>query len=271
MNFLESILLGFLQGLTEFLPVSSSGHLVLAQHFFGVASDEGTLFEVFLHLGTLFAVLLFFRKRIWELIISMFTWKFSLQTQAHRHNHTLVLYLIISSVVTAVFYIIFKDFVEAIYQQPLTVAFMLIVTGAVVFVSDYIKTSDIPSSQMGIVRSTIIGLVQGIAIIPGISRSGSTIAISLITGIKRREAAEFSFLLSIPAILGANLVSIGKFSELHLHDLGIYLAGFISAFIVGYLVIAFLIELISQAKLKYFSIYCWVVAAIAITLILLGV
>ncbi len=268
MNIISSILLGILQGFTEFLPISSSGHLVLAQYFFGIADNEGTLFEIFLHLGSLFAVLVFFRKRLWDLLVSLLSWKNTLKNQTHRHNRNLIMYLIISTCATGVIYVLFGDAIESLYSRPLIVAIMLLITGAIVFVSDYIKSSDIPSSQMGLVRSAIIGIMQGVAIIPGISRSGSTIAVSLFTGIKRREAAEFSFLLSIPAILGANLVNLDKFKELSMSQLGIYIGGFIAAFLAGYVVIAFLIQLISNAKLKYFSFYCWGVGLISIVLIL---
>jgi undecaprenyl-diphosphatase len=270
MNFLSAVLLGILQGLTEFLPVSSSGHLVLAQHFFGIRENGDILFEVFVHLGTLFAVLIFFRKKIWGLLISLFNWKNTVQNQTHRHNRLFLLYLAIATLATGLIYLLFGKFFEAMYAQPLRVAFMLIVTGIIIFISDSVRSTEIPASQMGSLRSVVIGIAQGMAIIPGISRSGATISTSIFTGVKRRDAAEFSFLLSIPAILGANLINIDKFMQLGTSQMGIYLGGFIAAFIAGYLVISLLIRLIVTANLKYFSFYCWSVAVTSIILILGG-
>lgn len=270
MSFINAVLLGILQGLTEFLPVSSSGHLVLAQHFLGIETGGDILFEVFLHLGTLMAVLVFFRKKIWSLIVSLLKWKNTFRHQAHRHNRTLVLYLIIATIATGLMFLLFGDFFEALYSRPLMVAFMLIITGLIVFLSDQVRSGGVPASQMGVIRSSIIGLMQGLAIIPGISRSGSTISAALFTGVKRRETAEFSFLLSIPAILGANLLNLGKFQELGISQLGVYLGGFVAAFVAGYLVIALLIRLIVKARLQYFSFYCWSLAVTSIILILGG-
>ncbi len=270
MNFFSAILLGILQGLTEFLPVSSSGHLVLAQHFFGIRDSGNILFEVFVHLGTLLAVLIFFRRRIWAIIRSLFFWKNTIQNQTHRHNRLFLFYILIGTVATGLIFLLFGDLFEALYAQPLIVAFMLILTGVVIFISDSVKTNGIPASQMGTLRSVITGIAQGLAIIPGISRSGLTISTSIFTGVNRRDAAEFSFLLSIPAILGANLINFKGFMTLGSSQTGIYLGGFLAAFIAGYLVIALLIRLIVKARLKYFSFYCWSIAVSSIILILGG-
>jgi undecaprenyl-diphosphatase len=144
MNILQAIVLGLIQGLTEFIPVSSSGHLVLAQHLFGIQAGNDISFEVFMHLGTLLAVLIFFRKLIWELIASMFSWKASLDGETHRINRALIMYLIISTLATGVFYIIFEDILKAAYQNSLFVAIMLVITGIIIFGSDYAKNASIP-------------------------------------------------------------------------------------------------------------------------------
>ncbi len=267
MSFLSAVFLGILQGLTEFLPVSSSGHLVLAQHFFGIEPGSDTLFEVFLHLGTLLAVLVFFRRRVWELLVSLFSWRKTLRHQAHRRNRNVILYLLCATLATGLLYLLLGDFFEALYSQPLIVALMLLVTGLIVFVSDHLRSGYIIASNMGIPRSLFVGLLQGISIIPGISRSGTTITGSLLAGLKRREAAEFSFLLSIPAILGANLVNFSQFTQLGWNEFGTYLGGFAAAFGVAYLVIGALLELISRAKLKYFAFYCWSVGVCCILLL----
>ena len=268
MGFFTSIFLGILQGLTEFLPVSSSGHLVLARHFLHVAESGDIAFEIFLHLGTLLAVLIYFRKTLLDLLISLTRWSNSTSNRQYRYHHMLILYLAIATLATGVVYLVAGDFLEAQFSQPLTVAVMLLATGAIIFASDFVKDGSIPASSMGIIRSTVIGLVQGLAIMPGISRSGSTIGSSVILGIKRKDAATFSFLLSIPAILAGNAKEFSALKALQGKMLFTYLIGFICAFVVGYLAIAFLIRLIEHSRLKYFSYYCWFVGILSIVLIL---
>ncbi|NLW18633.1 MAG: undecaprenyl-diphosphate phosphatase [Candidatus Cloacimonetes bacterium] len=270
MSFISAILLGILQGLTEFLPVSSSGHLVLAQHFFGLKDTGDTVFEVFMHLGSLLAVLIFFRHKIWTLIVSLFSWKRTLNHETHRRNRNIILYLFFATLATGALYLLLGDFFEGLYAKPLVVALMLIVTGVIVNISDRLKSGSIPASDMGISRSLFIGLLQGIAIIPGISRSGSTITGSLLVGVKRREAAEFSFLLSIPAILAANLTNLGAFKQLAMKEFAAYLGGFVASFVVSLFVIGFMMELISRARLKYFSWYCWAAGIICAAIIIFG-
>ncbi|HNX02907.1 MAG TPA: undecaprenyl-diphosphate phosphatase [Candidatus Cloacimonas sp.] len=270
MSLIQAILMGILQGLTEFIPVSSSGHLVLAQHFLGIGDNENIAFELFMHLGTLLAVLVFFRKTLWELIKSVFSWGNTVNREQHRKNRTLIYYLIISTVVTGVIYLLFGNYEEAIFAMPMVVAIFLIVTGIIVLVSDYFIDKGIPASNIGFLRSVIIGIGQGIAIMPGISRSGTTIACSLATGMKRKDAAQYSFLLSIPAILAGALSEYEKFTKLETQQLLNYFAGFVCSFLAGYLVIAFLIRLIEVSRLKYFAVYCFVIGSLSIVLIALG-
>ncbi|MDD2210715.1 MAG: undecaprenyl-diphosphate phosphatase [Candidatus Cloacimonetes bacterium] len=270
MNFLQAVFLGIIQGLTEFIPVSSSGHLVLAQHFLGIEAGSDISFEIFLHLGTLLAVLVFFIRQIWDLIVSLFSWKSGLDGETHRKNRATIAYLIIATFTTGVFYLVFKDLLKSAYQSPIFVAFMLLITGLIIFASDFVKNSSIPSSNIGFIKSVFIGLAQGLAIIPGISRSGTTISTSLFCGVKRKDAAHFSFLLSIPAIMAANIGEMNQLRSLNPSVLHIYIAGFIAAFISGYMVIAFLIRLIQSGSLKYFAFYVWLVGAIAISLLLIG-
>ncbi len=268
MGFLTAIFLGILQGLTEFLPVSSSGHLALAQHFLKVKESGNVTFEIFLHLGTLLAVVIYFRKTILDLLLSLFRWSNSTRNRQSRYHHMLILYLNIATLATGVIYLIAGTWLESQFEKPLMVSFMLLITGAIVFASDFVRDGSIPASSMGIIRGTIIGLVQGLAIMPGISRSGSTIGSSVILGIKRKDAATFSFLLSIPAILAGNAKEFASFKALEANMLFTYVMGFMCAFVVGYLVIAFLIRLIENSRLKYFSYYCWFIGALSIILIL---
>jgi len=264
MSVLLSILIGIIQGLTEFLPVSSSGHLVLAQHFLGIQESGDIAYEVLLHLGTVLAVLVYFRKTLWDLFLSLFYWKSNISNNSHRRNRFIILYLIIATLVTAGVYTLYGDSIEGLFAYPLFVAVMLIVTGLIIFLSDLVKEAGVPAFSMGLWRSILIGLAQSFAMIPGISRSGSTISISIASGIKRKDAAHFSFLLSIPAIIGANLVHLSSFVNLDGAMLTRYIAGFIAAFVSGYLVIAILIQLIQRNKLKYFAFYCWIIAGASI-------
>lgn len=254
---LQSILMGIVQGLTEFLPVSSSGHLVLFKHFFGFEENAGSTFEIFLHLGTLFAVLIYFRKMIWELILSLTKWKDIPENQHHRHNRNLIMYLVIATFATGIIYLLFGKFFKSLFDQPLVVSFMLLITGIVIFASDFIKGGAVPAESMGFGRSIIIGIAQGMAIIPGISRSGTTVGTSIFTGLRRKDAASFSFLLSIPAILAGNLENLKELSQLNSSMLLNYLLGFFFSFAIGYLVISVFMGIIQKAKLKYFAFYCW--------------
>jgi undecaprenyl-diphosphatase len=270
MQILNAIIMGLIQGLTEFLPISSSGHLVLYQYFFNKpnAAGNGISLEVFLHLGSLFAVLIYFNKDLRELTMSLFRWGKSIEQNKHARNRMVIAYLLISTLVTGVVYYFLGKRIETVFGKPLIVAILLSVTGIIVLLSDFVKRAEIPMSGMGIVRSIIIGLGQGAAMLPGISRSGTTIATSLFCGIKRADAARFSFLLSIPAILAANLSEFRSFSSLDVTQLIAYIAGALAAFAAGYLVISILLRLIQTSKLKYFAFYCWFISALSITLIL---
>ncbi len=271
MGIFKAALLGIVQGLAEFLPISSSGHLKLAQILLHTQESGGAAFDIFLHLGTLVAVLIYFRKTLWSLVVSLFRWRKSLDNQVHYHNRLWILYLGISTLITGVFYLVFQDFLDRLFENPnpLLIALMLSITGLLVFISDKIKDCRIPASSMGVMRSIIIGLGQGVAIIPGISRSGTTIAVSLMTGVKRKDAAHYSFLLSIPAILGANLKELSALSSLHPTLILPYLVGFICAAVSGYAVISLLIGIIRQSKLKYFSYYCWLIALITVFIVMI--
>lgn len=272
MHILNAVIMGIIQGLTEFLPISSSGHLVLYQYFFGNPGELNSdiSLEVFLHLGSLFAVIIYFRRDILDLLSSLFHWKKSINANRHLRNRMVIVYLLIATLVTGVIYLMVGDKVEAAFSHPMLVAVFLIVTGLIIYTSDLIKRSEIPMSGMGLIRSVIIGLGQGFAMLPGISRSGTTIATSLFCGVKRTDAARFSFLLSIPAILAANLSEFKTLSVLQSEQFAAYLAGAFSAFVSGYLVISVLLRLIQSAKLKYFAFYCWLIAALSITLMLLN-
>ncbi len=262
MTALKSIILGIVQGLTEFLPVSSSGHLVIFQKLLKF-NDPGVLFEIAVHLGTLVAVIIYFRKDIWEIIQSIFNWRKDAPENI-KYAHHLLFHLIIASVITAIIGFAFKDIFESLFENTVLVGFMLIITGGILFASDKIRNTT--KKKMSVPSSLLVGFAQSIAIIPGISRSGATITTGIFTGRTRDLATRFSFLLSIPAILGATILKIKNMqsamssSEVVLN----FILGGIVAAIVGYFAISFLIKMIKQAELFYFSIYCWIIGIITI-------
>lgn len=261
MELLKSILLGLIQGLTEFLPVSSSGHLVIFKHLFGFEMNDIS-FEIFLHLGSLLAVLIYFRKDLLELIGSLL--HISKPNTKDKANLMYILYLLMATFVTTLIALTFKDTIESLFAKPIFSAFMLIGTGIIVFSSDFIKSGSINAQKMGIWKAVIIGLGQSFAMLPGISRSGSTIATALFVGVRREQVARFSFILSIPAILGAAVLKLDEFTALSSDVWLYYLAGGFAAFVSGLMVIALLLKLIQRQKLKYFAYYCWTIAIIFI-------
>jgi len=263
---LKAIILGIVQGLTEFLLISSSGHLVLSKYFLKFGEQNDISFEIFVHLGSLLAVLIFFRKDILKLLKSIIYFK----QEEYRGDRKVCLWLLVATIVTGVLGIAFKDVFESLFSTPIFAALMISITGLIVFYSDKIKTIDLNTKDLTLAKSCFIGIGQALAITPGISRSGSTITASLFAGLSRKHAATFSFLLSVPAIIGANITEIKTFMSLDVTQLNAYLLGFAAAFISGFLVIGWLMKLIMKAKLHYFSYYCWIISLLSVVLILIG-
>ncbi|MFA5498220.1 MAG: undecaprenyl-diphosphate phosphatase [Candidatus Cloacimonadia bacterium] len=261
---LKSLLLGIIQGVTEFIPVSSSGHLVIANHFLDFELQDIS-FEIMLHLGTVLAVIVYFWKDIWSLLTS--TVKINDKGETAVNNRKIMLYLFIATFITGIIGILMKDVLEEIFHNPLLSASMLLITGVILMISDFIPSKTISLPKTGVWRSIVIGLSQAVSIIPGISRSGTTIATSLFVGLKREEAARFTFLLSIPVILGATLLELRKMTAIQSEYLLGYIIGSVAAFISGFLVISLLLELIRKRKLKIFAIYCWVVGIATIIIL----
>ena len=261
MSIAEAVLLGFIQGLTEFLPVSSSGHLVLAGHFLGV-KKTGIAFEVFLHFGTLMAIVTVFRRMIWEIIISCvggteaFLRGDTERRRAHHRGLRLALWIVVGSIPAAVFGILFKNSVEEAFSNPTLVSICLIATGLILWSTRFFTLAD---RTIGGGNALLIGLAQALAILPGISRSGATISTALIRGINGEEAVTFSFLLAIPAILGATLLEVVHLlSHAPSHsELSTWIFGAVAAYISGYFAITLLLNTVRRGKLDYFSYYCW--------------
>jgi len=265
MELWKAIIMGLIQGFTEFLPISSSGHLVLSKYFLNFGEMSDISFEIFVHLGSLIAVLIYFRKELLDLIKSIIYFR----NPQYQDSRKIILWLLIATLVTGIVGFTCKSFIETLLN-PLFVAIMIAVTGGILFVSDKIQGKELNLSELSVKKSLLIGLGQALAITPGISRSGTTITFALLTGLKRKHAATFSFLLSVPAILGATALEFDTYISLDTSQLLIYLSGFFAAFVSGYLVINLLMKLIVKAKLRYFSYYCWAISAICIGLILGG-
>ncbi len=265
MTFLEAILLGILQGLTEFLPVSSSGHLVLAQQFLGL-KEPLVFFDVMLHVGTLAAVLVAYRDAIRQLVVGGLStlgnsqlWKHPRTTLSTASELKFIWLILLGSIPTGVIAVVFKTQLESFFEEVLIVSVMLILTGAILQLPRFCrKDTEIPDDsvrQLKAWHAPLIGIAQGCAITPGISRSGTTISLALFLGIPAKTAAEYSFLLSIPAILGAVALKIRDLEDptIAIHIVG---GGMLAAFIVGYIALRFLLVVLNRGKFSLFSYYC---------------
>jgi undecaprenyl-diphosphatase len=255
---LESILLGVIQGLTEFLPVSSSGHLVIAQALLPGFTPPGVLFDLWLHLGTLGAVIIYFRRDIKDLLLSLCPSGDPGRPSAKERK--LAGLIIVGCLPTALIGLCFKHQFEAMFEFALSAAIMLLVTGLLLMIADKVTNTSRGLEQMGVLDAVIIGIVQGMAIIPGISRSGSTIAAGIYRRLDRRLTARYSFLLSIPAVIGATLLEAKGWSGLW-ENTGIIplVSGALAALVSGYLAIELLMRLVVRQRLSYFAYYCWAV------------
>lgn len=255
---IRSIVLGIIQGLTEFLPVSSSGHLELAKFFLNDDSvaEESMLMTVMLHAATALSTLVIFRKDVIDIFKGLFQFKWNEETEFSVK-------IILSMIPAAFVGLVFEEQIEQLFdKQILLVGLMLVVTGLLLFLADRAKHTD---KKVSFLNSIIIGISQAIAILPGISRSGATISTSVLLGVDRERAARFSFLMVVPLILGkiAKDLLSGEISQANA-DLWPLTFGFIAAFVTGLLACSWMIRLVKNSKLVYFSVYCFIVAAIAI-------
>lgn len=261
MDIIKVIVLGLVQGLTEFLPVSSSGHLVLAAEILNF-HEEGVAFEVFVHLGTLFSVVIAFRKDIQKMLIAPFQYFGKKSKNEEVKNYFFWdIYIIVGTIPAAVIGLLFKSEIESAFSNILLVIIMLTITGTLLLLSKFVA---VKNEKMTLTKSFLIGFAQACAILPGISRSGSTIVTGVFVGISREEAAKFSFLLALPAILGASVLKINDL--LSMHHSAIYfiylLIGSIVAFISGYLAILWLLNVVKKGKLEWFAYYCYFVVIV---------
>ncbi len=261
MDNISAIILGLVQGLTEFLPVSSSGHLVLAERLIGIRASTELTFEVLLHLSTVLAVVIYFRERLGRLLIGLLKPTESDNWPQLKLAGTIA----IATIPAAVVGLLFEKRVEQTFNSPRLTALFLIFTGVILLATGAIKKGN---ENIGYKSGFIIGVAQAFALLPGISRSGMTISAGLFQKIRPAEAAEFSFLISLPAVIGAIILKSFKLlSSYQSGEMDHYLLGCIAAFVSGYLSIAFLLKIVGKGKFFYFGLYCLAVGLIGIIFI----
>lgn len=272
MSVLFAAFLGLVQGIAEFLPISSSGHLAIFQTFFHMENVEESqmLFDVLLHLGTLFSVCIVYWsdivdvvKELWAMLMGLFGKKTEKRLPVRR-----LILLVILSTVPLVLAVVADDFIEALYSSTLFIGIALLCTGTMLYLSDKLASGHKTEKDATWLDAILVGIMQAIAVLPGISRSGSTITAGLVRGFDRKFAVRYSFLLSIPAIVGANILKIGEAVKAGA-GAGMFLpyaVGMIVAAVSGYFAIKLVKLLMDKGKFGRFSYYCWAVGLITIIL-----
>ena len=271
LEFLEAILLGVVQGLTEFLPVSSSGHLLLGQYFLGLDQDRfGLPFDVALHLGTLVAVVSFF----WRDLLRMagaFVRSLSPGGRNLADPDQRLAYLILASTVPAALIgFTLESFFEETVRSPWVVVFNLVAVGILFIVGEAVGTKTRRADKLRFAEAVGIGLAQAAALVPGVSRSGATITLGLFLGLRREEAARFSFLMSVPIIAGAGSLQLAEVASQGMDSSQalMFAAGFVSSAVVGYLAIRFFLRFVVHHSLRAFAYYRFGLAAVVATLLI---
>jgi undecaprenyl-diphosphatase len=255
LEFLEAVVLGVVQGLTEFLPVSSSGHLLLGQYFLGLNENRfGLSFDVALHMGTLVAVVTYFWRDLIRMARAFFR-SFGHRDLVHDTDQRLAYLVIASTIPAALIGFLFEGFFESTVRSPWVVVFNFVVVGILFLVAEAVG----------------IGVAQATALVPGVSRSGATITLGLFLGLKREEAARFSFLMSIPIIAGAGGLQLGEVlaNGMGTHEWLLFLAGFVTSAAVGYVTIRFLLNYLTHHSLRVFAYYRFAVAAVVAAYLIL--
>ncbi len=275
MNYLSAAFLGLVQGVAEFLPISSSGHLSIFQNFLGLnqmADDGHVFFDLLLHLATLLAVCVFYRRDIMDIITQGIAY---IKNAGHpvpgpKKRYPAVRLLVMMFFATLPLFLILpiKDKVEALYNNTMFIGFALLFCGLMLYISDRLPRGAKSEKNMTIKDALIIGLFQAIATVPGVSRSGATITAGIGTGLDRQFAVKFAFLISIPAILGANILSIADAIDAGIEPgvMPMYLVGMLVAAVSGYLCLMLLRYISRKGRFGGFAFYCWIVGAATIIL-----
>ncbi len=262
-EFLKIMVMAVIQGLTEFLPVSSSGHLALAKHFLGLESPGASL-ELFLHGGTLLAVVVYYRRKLLALLIGCF--------QLEKASVVYAAWVLLSMVPAGILYALKGDALESKYDSPMFVGMMLCITGLALTSLVFLRNRAERKQRFSAFDAFLMGIAQAIAMLPGISRSGSTIFAARLAGVKPSEAAEFSFIMSIPVIAGALLMEVLKSDSAGGSlPLPSCLVGAIVAGVVGFVAIGMLIRVLNSGKFWMFGLYCMAVGVLSMILISLGI
>lgn len=276
MNYLMSILMGFIQGVAEFLPISSSGHLTLFQAFFGMENMEEThmFFTVLLHFGTLISVCIVYWRDIIDMIREFFL---GIRALAVRDESVgkppaarrMVMLIVVATLPLFVM-VFFKNALEQVFSNPILVSCMLLLTGFILFFSDRLARGHKTAKNATVTDALLVGCAQAVAIIPGISRSGATISAGMLRGFDRNFAVRFSFLMSLPAVVGATLLELKDaatapdFAEQVVPLLPVYLVGVVVSAVVGYFAIRLVKSLADKGKFGSFAYYCWAVGAVSL-------
>lgn len=285
MSLLQSIMMGIIQGLTEFLPVSSSGHLAIFKNIFHVNTDTGILFDVLLHLGTLIAIFIVYYRDIFKLIVEgvgllgdaccnvgiFFSRTFGKNDAPYRRvtrngYRKLALLVIVSTIPTGIIGYVAKDLVEAASEFLFIPGICLIVTAALLIISDRVKDGTKTPKNVTYTNAFGIGICQGIATMPGLSRSGTTIAACVVSGFERNFAVKYSFLMSIPAVLGAAALELKDIGEVSVTSTDVlhYVIGMAVAAVVGFICMKTLLVVVRKKKFTYFAVYCLLIGMISI-------
>lgn len=272
MHLLQAVLMGIVQGLSEFLPISSSAHLVLTSNFYKVInnidilnpSSQEVFFDIMLHLGTLIAVLIFFRKEILSIINALV--RGIVKKDYSSYDFKLGIYIILGTIITIAIAYPLSELCAKLVFRPEIVGILLVITGIILLISEYLSKKIVNKSNITLKKSILIGIAQGLACFPGFSRSGLTIAAGLFAGIDRTTAAKYSFLLSIPIIMGASMVY--PFLEIEVQDIASYnwlaiVVGTIISALVGYLCIKYFMRFLSKFSLAVFGYYCLLLGVFA--------
>ncbi|MDD7216504.1 MAG: undecaprenyl-diphosphate phosphatase [Anaerovoracaceae bacterium] len=268
MTYFEAVILGLVQGLAEFLPISSSGHLALLQQWFNINEDKVLLFAVLLHVGTLISVFIVYWRDIWELIVELCLTVKDLCTGKglrleERPVRKLGIMIIVATIPTAIIGLLFNDIFDRLYTSILPIGIGLIITGFLLVFAERTGSSNRGIEKMNFRNALFIGTVQGIAICPGISRSGSTLFGSLICNLDRKFAVKFVFLISIPSILGSAILETPDAiaAGVEISQIGPIIVGMAVAAVSGLIAIKTMIKIVSDKKLSYFSYYVWALGA----------
>jgi undecaprenyl-diphosphatase len=263
MDWLQALILGLVQGLTEFLPVSSSGHLAIGREILGVEAAEDLVFEITVHVATVLATIIVFRKQIWKLLCGLFKFKYNDETDY-------ILKICVSMIPVFIVGMFFKDKVESLFSSLLVVGLALVVTAMLLLFSDiYGGRGKVAARQyrngIGWWQALTVGIGQAFAVIPGLSRSGTTISTGLLCGVKREAVAQFSFLMVLVPILGEAFLDLvgGDVAASSVGTLPL-LVGFLAAFVSGLFACKVMVALVKKAKLRWFALYCAIVGLVVI-------